>query len=159
MFLEDRLCLAPSIGLVHGGIKLPPLVYKCKPFYPVSASGQAGHLRKKVTIWRERPRVTASRNHCEDSTDWVALEIPRAGGYRIETSELEAEADTVLALYDVDGVTLLAENDDAGNRKPESRIDWSFAQAGTYYVEVGARNRGPAMGYWLGLTPVKGRVK
>ncbi len=100
-----------------------------------------------------------TRNHCEDGSDWVALEIPRAGGYRIETSGLEAEADTVLALYDVDGVTLLAENDNAGNRKPESRIDWSFAQAGTYYLEVGARNRGPGTGYWLGLTPVKGRVK
>ncbi len=58
-----------------------------------------------------------------------------------------------------DGVTVLAENDNAGNRKPESRIDWSFAQGGTYYLKVGARNRGPGTGYWLSLSPVKGRIK
>jgi len=47
----------------------------------------------------------------------------------------------------------------AGNRKPESRIDWSFGETGTYYLEVGARNRGPGTGYSLGLSPGKGRVK
>ena len=44
-------------------------------------------------------------------------------------------ADTVIALYDTDGSTQLAQ-DDNGGEGVASRLEWTPSQAGSYYVQV-----------------------
>ena len=99
------------------------------------------------------------RNHCEDSVDWVALTLAGAGSYTIATSELAINADTWLRLYDTDGQTILAANDNINRNNPASRLSWNFAQPGTYYIAVHAKSRGADTGYTLSVNPSKGGKK
>ena len=55
--------------------------------------------------------------------------------YAIATYDLGVYCDTVLRLYDADGDTVLAENDDDGPG-PASRIEWTSPQTAIYYVRV-----------------------
>jgi hypothetical protein len=66
--------------------------------------------------------------------DWVKF-TPSVGlTYIIQTSNLGPESDTMLTLYDTDRTTQLAFNDDYGEGL-DSRIDYIFSSAGTYYVK------------------------
>lgn len=73
--------------------------------------------------------------------DWTRLTIPISGAYTIETSALASGSDTVLNLYDGDGTSILATNDDYGPGLA-SQIVYSFTQPGNYYVE--SRHFNPA---------------
>ncbi|HIC88401.1 MAG TPA: hypothetical protein EYP04_03235 [Anaerolineae bacterium] len=76
-----------------------------------------------------------TRNFCPaGDEDWVKFSVS-AGPYIIETSNLGAASDTMLYLYDQDGSTELAQDDDGGEGKA-SRIQYNFTTAGTYYVKV-----------------------
>ncbi len=66
--------------------------------------------------------------------DWVKFTAVSGGVYTIETSELFANADTYLYLYDTDCVSLLSENDDYLGL--ESKIEWTATSSGTYYVKI-----------------------
>jgi hypothetical protein len=98
-------------------------------------------------------------NHCDDGVDWVALAITQADEYVIATGELAANADTLLELYDSDGQTVLAQNDDARRNRLDSRIVWTFVQPGTYFVKTAGKNRGPETDYTLSVTRAKGGGK
>lgn len=79
--------------------------------------------------------------HATTDTDWVKFTVPGADvtnnvPYRIETSNLGWGMDTVLYLYDTDGSTQLAYNDDGGAGLA-SRIDWTPPAEGTYYIKAG----------------------
>lgn len=67
--------------------------------------------------------------------DWVRFAAQAGNIYVIETTNLEHAADTVLSLYDIDGVTELARNDDYGYSRA-SRIVWQATADGTYKVRV-----------------------
>jgi hypothetical protein len=54
----------------------------------------------------------------------------------IETLGLNPPTDTVLTLYDSDGTTELADDDDSGNPPPASRIVWTFSRRATYFAKV-----------------------
>ena len=73
-----------------------------------------------------------------NDVDW--LKFPALPGYvyTIRTLGLMgANSDTVIDLYDTDGVTVLAHNDDDPiDGGPASRIDWQFAAGGTYYARI-----------------------
>jgi Bacterial pre-peptidase C-terminal domain len=84
--------------------------------------------------------------------DWVRF-FGRAGKvYTISTSNLGIGLDTYMWLFDGDGQTILAYNDDGGNGVA-SRIDFFPAADGFYYVQV--KNAGdlglPEMSYDLSL--------
>jgi hypothetical protein len=84
--------------------------------------------------------VQAHTFHDHSDTDWVSFTVPAMDvtepvSYVIETKGLGWGMDTVLYIYDIDGSTLLAENDDGGEGLA-SRIAWTPPTTGTYYVEV-----------------------
>ncbi len=67
--------------------------------------------------------------------DWLAFTAEPGGFYAIETSNLSPNTDTVLELYQPDGVTLIASNDDSGGTLA-SRIIAQLPAAGPYYIRV-----------------------
>jgi hypothetical protein len=77
------------------------------------------------------------RTFCDDSTDWITFLAEAGGVYTITTSSYGQRADTILALYDTDGATLLAANDDyQGAPDYSSQIVWRVPVPGVYYLHV-----------------------
>ena len=69
--------------------------------------------------------------------DWLHFWATQGVRYVVETDELGPTADTVLTLYDADGATVLAENDDiAYPENLASRIEWTAPSDGWVYVRV-----------------------
>jgi hypothetical protein len=67
--------------------------------------------------------------------DWFLLEILQGATYTLQTANLSEGVDTVVGLYDADGVALLVSNDDGGDGKA-SRVQWVSPRSGTYFVRV-----------------------
>jgi len=67
--------------------------------------------------------------------DYFLFPAEEGWNYLLETSELTPEMDTVLALYGLDGKTLLAEDDNSGAGLA-SRIEWTCPESGTYFAAV-----------------------
>lgn len=101
---------------------------------------------------------TQSHSICPDGdADWVRF-FGRAGKeYTISTANLGIGLDTYMWLFDSDGETILAYNDDGGNGV-SSRIDFFPAVDAYYYVQV--KNAGdlalPQMTYDLSLVVTPG---
>jgi hypothetical protein len=55
--------------------------------------------------------------------------------YQVETMNLGIDCDTVIGIYDTDGVTLLVEVDDRGYGEDEF-LEWDFPEDGVYYVRA-----------------------
>ena len=81
--------------------------------------------------------------HAVGDEDWLKFDALASTTYSIQTSELASNADTYVYLYDTDGTTLLASNDDAGDALA-SYLEWTAPSTGTYYVRV--RNWNPNVG-------------
>ncbi len=89
--------------------------------------------------------ISATLNFCDDATDWLTFTAQANEVYTITTLAWGQRADTILALYDTDGSTLLAINDDyAGAPHFSSRLVWLAAANGIYFVRVS--NRGDLTG-------------
>ncbi len=73
--------------------------------------------------------------HKADDQDWVSFTAVAKQIYRIQTTDLGSTSDTILALYDRDGTTLLATNDDYNNTLA-SQIEWTAPVSGNYFVQV-----------------------
>jgi PKD repeat protein len=73
-------------------------------------------------------------DHPEDE-DWLWFTAQEGISYTVETFGLALATDTYLALYDTDGTTLLAANDDHDGSLA-SRIEWQAPAAGSYYLVV-----------------------
>lgn len=71
-----------------------------------------------------------------DDTDWFVFAATAGRTYVIETFDLRSGADTVVALHDVDAISLLAANDDRAAGDPSSRLEWTAPADGSYYVQV-----------------------
>jgi uncharacterized protein YjiK len=74
--------------------------------------------------------------HTDGDADWIKFTAQDGVTYTFTTANLGGHADTVLTLYDTDGSTWLAENDDCPNRWPSSCLDWQAPSNGTYYVKI-----------------------
>jgi uncharacterized repeat protein (TIGR01451 family) len=73
----------------------------------------------------------------ENDNDWYVFQAEEGQTYTIETSLIGMEADTIAAIYDTDGTTKLAENDDADwPVNVASRIVWTAPGDGNYHVLV-----------------------
>lgn len=69
--------------------------------------------------------------------DWARFDAVAGTEYWLYTSRLGPRADTVLALFDVDGTTLITETDDiTPGIDPASLIRWVAPASGTYYLRV-----------------------
>jgi hypothetical protein len=67
--------------------------------------------------------------------DWLKFQAQGGVTYTLSTFDLGTAADTYLYLYDTDGTTLLAANDDYGGSLA-SRIDWTAPTTSTYYLLI-----------------------
>ena len=74
--------------------------------------------------------------HVTENQDWVKFDADEGSQYVIQTENVGGYADTVLYLYDTDGSTLLAYNDDYEGLGWASFIEWSAPADGTYYIKV-----------------------
>lgn len=68
-------------------------------------------------------------------SDWARFDAVQGARYTIRTQNLAGGANTVLNLYDVDALTLLVSNDDAGGG-PASELVWTAPYTGTFFVKV-----------------------
>lgn len=89
--------------------------------------------------------------------DWFRLEAVTGKRVTLDTAQLTLGVDTILELYDIDGLTLMAA-DDNGGRDKASHLEWRFAQDGVYFVRV-ASAPGGAVGcdatYQLSLYEIR----
>lgn len=81
-----------------------------------------------------------------EDEDWFRLEAVAGAVYTLQTQNLAAGVETVLSIYDLDGLTLLASDDNSGGGKA-SRLEWRAPKTGTYFVRVT-----PASGSAYGCT-------
>ena len=73
----------------------------------------------------------------ENDNDWFLFEAEDGQTYTVETDLIGLESDTVAVIYDTDGETKLAENDDADwPNDVSSRIIWTAPGDGSYHVLV-----------------------
>ncbi len=80
----------------------------------------------------------------ETDEDWFQAELAADAVYTIQTANLSTGVDTILELYEPDGVTLLASDDNSGDGLA-SRLVWQTAVTGTYFLRV-AQAPGSAYG-------------
>ncbi len=96
-----------------------------------------------------------------DAADWLKFAAAQGQGYRIETSALEPNSDTVLSLYDQDSISLLLADDDGGAEPRASRLEWSAPASGTYYLRVhnAGGGTGPSTGYHVAAATLSPTVR
>lgn len=93
--------------------------------------------RQFLQVSTDGMATTASVDE-EGGEVWFAFAASQGVTYQIET-RLLGLVDSVMHLYNVDGRTQLAENDDASSGR-DSYLEWTCPSAGTYYVLVHAYN-------------------
>jgi hypothetical protein len=87
--------------------------------------------------WIEVNKAIQSHNfHTTDDRDYVKFVAETDNIYTIRTLNLSEGNDTILTLYDTDGTTQLADNDDDPYNPPASKIVWLCPTAGTYFVKA-----------------------
>jgi Zn-dependent metalloprotease len=94
--------------------------------------------------------------HVAGDLDWIQFPATAGLNYVIETFNLGSSGDTVISLYDIDGTTLIASDDDGGDGLA-SRIAWTAPAGGTYYVRIshfGNNTFGPDTNYDISVTTV-----
>ena len=94
--------------------------------------------------------------HAEGDQDWIRFAALPGIQYTLVTTNTGGHADTILHLYAPDGMTLLALNDNDRDNWPASRLVWSPAAGGVYYVKVDHGDTyayGCTTTYGLSITP------
>jgi len=75
--------------------------------------------------------------HEDGDVDWAQFVVTAGSVYTITTSNLGANNDTVLELYDTDGTTELASNDDCPGSGLASCINnWTAPSTDSYFIKV-----------------------
>ncbi|MCZ6690410.1 MAG: hypothetical protein O7H41_12465 [Planctomycetota bacterium] len=92
--------------------------------------------------------------HEPGDVDYVSIDVTSISQrYTIETSNLTG-GDTILTLYDLDGTSILAGNDDKPGGGLASRVDFIFPSLGTYYAQIRDSTGGYLYTYDLSLMTV-----
>jgi len=135
---------------------------------PLSASDMAGDPTTPesfVANWNDAsastpvalPCVTAGAIEVPTDADWFQFVAAAGTQYVFETA-LGTLADTVLTLYDTDGITSLAEDDNGGVGNA-SRILYTFNAPGTYYLRVRSYGSPHVGTYTLSVAAVVGAAE
>jgi hypothetical protein len=93
--------------------------------------------------------INGSKDHFFDE-DYFSFDAIQGESYVIKT-ELYTLGDSVLHLYDTDGASELAVNDDLGSFY-QSKIYWDCTTTGTYYVKVRAYSSADTGTYSLSIS-------
>jgi len=67
--------------------------------------------------------------------DWFKFDALAGTEYAIQTTNLAAGVDTAVEIYDTDGVTLLASDDNGGGGNASS-LTWQATQDGVYFARI-----------------------
>ncbi|MGC1376745.1 MAG: peptidoglycan DD-metalloendopeptidase family protein [Anaerolineales bacterium] len=67
--------------------------------------------------------------------DWFQFDAVTGNDYVIQTTNLAAGVDTTLEIYDTDGATLLASDDNSGGGNASS-LTWQAPQDGVYFARI-----------------------
>lgn len=67
--------------------------------------------------------------------DWFRLDTEKGIQYQIQTSNLSAGVDTVLEIYDTDGTTILALDDNSGGGNSSSLL-WQAPATASYFIRI-----------------------
>jgi len=67
--------------------------------------------------------------------DWFKFDATAGVTYNIQTTNLTAGVDTILEIYNTDGITLMTTDDNSGGGLA-SRLLWQAPAGGTYFVRV-----------------------
>lgn len=87
--------------------------------------------------------------------DWIKFNVVAGSRYDIRTVNLATSVDTLLTLYDHDGVSAIATDDNSGGGKA-SRLLWQAPSNGTYFVRIsrtGSGISGCNASYEVSVTP------
>ncbi|MHC5080840.1 MAG: hypothetical protein ACYTHN_17665 [Planctomycetota bacterium] len=80
--------------------------------------------------------AVADRNLTSGDNDWFAVQCVAGHAYEFKTSALTGDTDTILDLYQTNGTTRIARNDDYPAGTLTSRVAWTCTSSGRYYVRV-----------------------
>jgi hypothetical protein len=90
--------------------------------------------------------------------DWFVLTTEAGSGYIIYTNQLGATTDTYLTLFKSDGVTMLANNDNANSTSLASGVAVRSADGGALYIRIRHADTlvaGDAVTYNLSVVPIR----
>ncbi|WP_322495786.1 M4 family metallopeptidase [Chloroflexus sp.] len=102
------------------------------PFEPDNTAATARAITPGTL---DAPNVTRHNFHVAGDQDWVRITTTAGNFYLFETANLDDRADTVITLFEPNGTTVIAENDDGGGGWA-SRLTWYAPADGTYYLRV-----------------------
>jgi PKD repeat protein len=127
---------APGIMAAVTGDSVSPGIFKARSirYYP-DASEPNGSAGAAGPLPLGAPGLTQHTFFPGADEDWYAVALV-PGVASVQTLNLGDGGDTRLELYDTDGLTLLAANDDRSAGDPSSLLQRPIALAGTYYVRV-----------------------
>ena len=125
--LENNIITAQSLELGHFELQAPLLCSGDEFIHDDSFYG-AMQLLTDGSIEDRLFDVAADE-------DWFSFEATTGLSYIVQTGNLASGVDTVIDLYDIDGVTLLVSDDNSGEGLA-SNLDWQAPESGTYYIRV-----------------------
>jgi hypothetical protein len=129
--LLGQAVVADTLTVRTGAVYLPLVVRNWPPLHEVADAPDAcpGMAMELDHFYRD------DLDRANDN-DWYSFTATAGAAYTLQTRDLEASADTVLALFAPDCSTELAENDDAAPGDRASRIEWTAPAGGVYCVDV-----------------------
>jgi hypothetical protein len=143
--LPVRVPASETSGMLYAQVDSAGVVSETNNTNNIYASGAEVCLATPDTYEGDDTSATAQtinfgpsqlRNFTTQSdADWAKFTTQQDEAYRLRTLDLGVSADTYLYLYDTDGATLLASNDDYGGSLA-SEINWVAPTNGTYYLLV-----------------------
>ena len=92
------------------------------------------------TISTDGTRVSHLFDIAQDE-DWHKFNAIAGKKYVVQTNNLASGVDTIVQVYDIDGVTVIATDDNGGGGKA-SRLIWQAPIDGTYFVRVSRASSG-----------------
>jgi subtilisin family serine protease len=117
---------------VDSNSRLGAAVYTVLTVNPPDDHGNSAAAATPLTL----PAGVAGMIGTLGDVDWFKFQAVAGKSYVFSTT-LGTLADSVLSLYNTNGVSQLAYNDDAQAGTTASRISWTAPAAGTYYLAVG----------------------
>lgn len=106
--------------------------------YEITVSEQDDHADApgtEATLVQVNGSRTTGVFEEEGDEDWFRFDAVAGERYVIETGELEDNCDTYMEVYDSDGLTVLAWDDDGGDGLA-SQIAWTAPSSSTFYVRL-----------------------
>ena len=78
--------------------------------------------------------------HASGDPNWMKFTATAGNLYTVRTSNLGPRADTIIFLYDTDGSSLLASDNDSGDGLASLIENWQAPSSGTFFVRVRPAN-------------------